>query len=100
MADKVYVNGFNIKAIKTQYGNLLKVGIKSEMLIAFLAKHTGDKGYCNIDILERKEPDQYGNTHYAVLNEYKKEDKPMPASQVPDKPDSMPGEDSENDPLF
>ena len=51
MADKLYVNGFNIKAIKTQYGNLLKVGIKS-------------------------------------------------ASQVPDKPDSMPGEDSENDPLF
>lgn len=84
MADKVYVNGFNVKAIKTQYGNLLKVGIKSELLIAFLAKHTGDKGYCNIDILERKEPDQYGNTHYAILNEYKKEGKPMSANQIPD----------------
>lgn len=33
-------------------------------------------------------------TPYIAINEWKKEDKPMPASQVPDKPDSMPEEDS------
>ena len=95
MAEKVYVNGLNIKSIKTQYGQLLKVGIKSASLIEFLAHNTNEKGYCNIDILEKKAADQYGNTHYAILNEYKPQDKQLSASQIPDNPNN--GKDSNND---
>jgi len=94
MAEKVYVNGMSIKAIETKIGKIFKVGIKTEMLVDFLAKNSNEKGYCNIDILERKEPGKYGDTHYAVLNEYKKEDKPMSASQIPDKPGAVSEEDS------
>lgn len=92
MADKVYVNGITAKAVtvkvkingKDEYIEIMKLGIKSEKLIEFLARNTNEKGYCNVDILKRKEPDQYGNTHYAILNEYKKEGKPMSANQIPD----------------
>ena len=102
MADKVYVNGITAKAItvkvknngKDEYIEIMKLGIKSEKLIEFLARNTNEKGYCNVDILKRKEVGQYGDTHYAVLNEYKKEDKPMSASQIPDKPGAVSEEDS------
>ena len=86
MAEKVYVNGMSIKAIETKIGKIFKVGIKTEMLVDFLAKNSNEKGYCNIDILERKEPGKYGDTHYAVLNEYKPEEKAKSASDIPGEP--------------
>ena len=93
MSEKVYVNGLNVKAITTKYGELLKVGIKTEKLVEFLVRNTNEKGYCNIDILRKKAPDEYGNTHYAILNEYEKD---LSANDIPDNPSGKkePEEDS------
>lgn len=73
MTDKIFVYGLKIKSQETQYGEILKLGIKSEYFMEFLAKHTNNKGYCNIDILKGK-----SKKWYAQLNTYKKDSSQTP----------------------
>ena len=69
-----YANGINIKSVQTKYGEILKCGINVNFFIDWLQKNKNEKGYVNVDILKRKAEGKYGETHYAVLNEYKKQD--------------------------
>ena len=71
MAEKRYANGIFIKAVKTQYGELLNVSISDSGLKEL--QENQNKGYVNITFAERREPDKKGNTHYAFYNDYKPE---------------------------
>lgn len=44
--------------------------IIASVLVSDIVKLANDKGYANIVISERREADQYGNTHYAYENDY------------------------------
>jgi hypothetical protein len=74
MAEKTYINGIFIKKIQTSFGDILKCSVKAESFIEEIKKHTNEKGYVNFDLMQRKESDKQGNTHYAVLNTYVKEE--------------------------
>jgi hypothetical protein len=53
----------------------LKCSVKTSDFVQWLNENTNDKGYCNIEIKERKEPGKYGDTHYAVKDEWQPEKK-------------------------
>jgi len=38
-----------------------------------LSQYVNDKGYVNMTMSKRKEPGQYGDTHYFTLNEWSPE---------------------------
>lgn len=40
--------------------------------LADMEKIVNDKGYVNMTVMKRKEPGQYGDTHYVVENDYQK----------------------------
>lgn len=67
MADKKYIGG-SAKAVSTQYGEILNLSLKLEDMQAI----ANEKGYVNMTVLKRKEPGQYGDTHYVVENDYQK----------------------------
>lgn len=78
----IYINGVKLK--KTQYG--LKFSGKTEDFIKQLKQHTGDKGYFNLEIKERRDPGKYGDTHYLVVDEWKPTEKfPKKETYVSDK---------------
>ena len=60
------------KARETQYGEIIKLGIKVDDFIAFARKHVNERGYLNLDISRRKEPGTYGDTHSVALDDYVK----------------------------
>lgn len=60
------------KARETQYGQIIKLGIKVDDFIAFARKHVNERGYLNLDVMARKEVGQYGDTHSVVLDDYVK----------------------------
>lgn len=76
MSEKKYVSGMFIKEVPTQYGGLLNVSL-SQNCIDELAMNL-KKDYVNITIMQRREKDKYGNTHYAVYNEYSKPESDRP----------------------
>lgn len=67
MADKNYIGG-SAKAVPTQYGEMMNLSLKLEDM----QKIVNDKGYVNMTVMKRKEPGQYGDTHYVVENDYQK----------------------------
>lgn len=67
MADKKYIGG-SAKAITTQYGEMMNLSLKLEDMQAI----ANEKGYVNMTVMKRKEPGQYGDTHYVVENDYQK----------------------------
>ncbi len=67
MADKKYIGG-SAKAVSTQYGEILNLSLK----LADMQDIVNEKGYVNMTVLKRKEPGQYGDTHYVVENDYQK----------------------------
>lgn len=78
MSDKTYINGIFIKEGK--YG--LKVNIKAETFCDQIKQLANDKGYVNIEIKKRKEVGDNGNTHYAELDTWKPETKPVTKSEI------------------
>ena len=67
MADKKYIGG-SAKAVSTQYDEILNLSLKLEDMQAI----ANEKGYVNMTVLKRKEPGQYGDTHYVVENDIRK----------------------------
>ena len=65
-----FAKGVNIKAVKTKYGEIIKVGINLE---EFANNPINERGYINFDILRAKET----NKPYAALDTYKKEEEPQ-----------------------
>ena len=72
MSEKVYINGIFIKEKETKFGKIIACSVKADSFIEEIKKHTNAKGYVNFDLLQRKEADKNGNTHYAVLNTFQK----------------------------
>lgn len=67
MADKNYI-GWSAKAVTTQFGEILNLSLKLEDMQAIV----NDRWYVSMSVLKRKEPGQYGDTHYVVENDYRK----------------------------
>lgn len=61
MADYISINGKESK-----YG--IKLSGKADKVIEEIRKHTNEKGYINLEILKRKEPGKYGETHYVKVD--------------------------------
>jgi len=80
---KTYADGMNFKTAKTKFGAILKIGINAEKMIAFLNQNKNEKGFVNIDVMKRKQESEFGETHYAVLNEYKSDNQPKSDQDVP-----------------
>lgn len=66
MTDKIFADGVSIKPKETRYGEILKVGIKAEPFMDFLAKYTNERGYVNL-YLKKGQSDKW----YMELNTYK-----------------------------
>lgn len=62
---KNYVKG-NGKRINTQYGEIINISLNLEDL----QRLKQNKGYVKLTIVDRKEPDQYGNNLSIFENEY------------------------------
>lgn len=68
---KTYVPKSSAKLRKVSFGDVISLSFKSEDLIAFAKAHANDKGYLNLEILPRKTPSDYGDTHSVSLNDWK-----------------------------
>jgi len=66
---KTYVKG-SAKLRSTNFGDVIKLGFKVEDLVAFVREHANAKGYINLDVVQRKEVGQYGDTHSIVLDDW------------------------------
>jgi hypothetical protein len=63
--EKIYFKGFG-KIKKSNYG--IKIQGSAEKLIAAINECKNEKGYVNLELKERREADQYGNTHYIEVD--------------------------------
>ena len=61
----------------------LKAGGKADALIDFIKANTNERGYFNFEILEKKEPGKYGDTHYAKLDTWQPENKSNDKTDLP-----------------
>lgn len=66
MTDKIFADGVSIKPKETRYGEILKIGIKAEPFMDFLAKYTNERGYVNLDLKKGQ-----SGKWYMELNTYK-----------------------------
>lgn len=66
MSETIYLN--SLRGKKSNYG--IKLSGKAADVIAEIQKHTNAKGFINLELKERKQADNYGNTHYAILDTY------------------------------
>lgn len=74
---KTYIDGASCKAINGQFWEFFNISFNAEKL----AQYANEKGYINITMSKRKEPGQYGDTHYFTLNDWKPEGGSTPQSQ-------------------
>ena len=63
MAEKIFVGNGKVLG---NYGQL-KISFK----IADIQQYANDKGYVNLVVAERKEPDKFGNTHSVAVDTWK-----------------------------
>ena len=63
---KTYIEGTSCKAINWQFGEFFNMSFNLEKL----SQYVNNKGYVNMTMSKRKEPGQYGDTHYFTLNEW------------------------------
>ena len=66
---KTYIDGTSCKAVTGQFGEFFNMSFNLEKL----QQYVNEKGYVNITMSKRKEPGQYGDTHYFTLNDWKPE---------------------------
>ena len=70
MADKVFLKCSAKAKTFSNGGSKLRLGVKVEDLIAFAQQHANERGYLNLEISERREVGQYGDTHSVTLDTY------------------------------
>lgn len=68
MSEKIYINGMYCK--KSQYG--IKITGKADKIIEQIQANTNEKGYINLELKERRQPDENGNTHYVQVDTYER----------------------------
>ena len=66
----IYVPGSSVKQRETSFGTCFKISFKAEALKAFIAEHTNANGYINLDMVPRREPSEYGDTHSLKLDSW------------------------------
>lgn len=66
---KTYIDWTSCKAINGQFGEFFNMSFNIEKLQAY----ANEKWYVNMTMSKRKEPWQYWDTHYFVLNEWSPE---------------------------
>lgn len=66
---KTYIDGTSCKAITGQFGEFFNMSFNIEKL----QQYANEKGYVNVTMSKRREPGQYGDTHYFTLNDWKPE---------------------------
>jgi len=66
---KTYIDGTSCKAINGQFGEFFNMSFNIEKL----QQYANEKGYVNMTMSKRREPGQYGDTHYFTLNDWKPE---------------------------
>jgi hypothetical protein len=66
---KTYIDGTSCKAVTGQFGEFFNMSFNVEKL----QQYANEKGYVNVTMSKRKEPGQYGDTHYFTLNDWKPE---------------------------
>lgn len=64
---KTYIDGSSCKAITGQYWEFFNMSFNIEKL----QEYANEKGYVNMTMSKRREPGQYGDTHYFTLNDWK-----------------------------
>lgn len=65
---KIYIPMCNAKRISDR---LLKISFSSAALRDMLNEHTNERGYFNICVSPRREPDKYGNDHAVWVDTWK-----------------------------
>lgn len=73
---KMYVG--NAKKISTKFGDAFKISLSKKdinTIVAFMK--TNNLEWCNLEMMERKEPDKYGKTHWIAIDTWKPEPKPI-----------------------
>jgi len=75
---KTYIDWASCKGINGQFGEFFNISFNIEKL----SQYANEKGYVNIVMSKRKEPGQYGDTHYFTLNEYNPENKNNSSEQT------------------
>lgn len=66
---KTYIDGTSCKAINGQFWEFFNMSFNIEKL----TQYANEKGYVNMTMSKRREPGQYGDTHYFTLNDWKPE---------------------------
>lgn len=66
---KTYIDGTSCKAVNGQFGEFFNMSFNLEKL----QQYANEKGYVNMTMSKRREPGQYGDTHYFTLNDWKPE---------------------------
>ena len=66
---KTYIDGTSCKAVNGQFGEFFNISVNIEKL----SQYANEKGYVNMTMSKRREPGQYGDTHYFTLNDWKPE---------------------------
>ena len=67
MTEKIYVKGSS-KVIDGKFWKIFNVWLNIEQL----KEYVNDKWYVNISFFKKQEPDQYGNTHYWLIQSQEK----------------------------
>lgn len=66
---KTYIDGTSCKAVNGQFGEFFNISVNIDKL----KEYANEKGYVNMTMSKRREPGQYGDTHYFTLNDWKPE---------------------------
>lgn len=66
---KTYIDWTSCKWVNGQFGEFFNMSFNLEKL----QQYANEKGYVNMTMSKRREPGQYGDTHYFVLNEWNPE---------------------------
>jgi hypothetical protein len=88
-AQKTFADGFKVRAKIINTKSVFSVNIQADKFSEFLKNHKNEKGYVTIDCWELDQPDKYGHTHNASLNEWTPTKKSAP-SQAESIDDDMP----------
>lgn len=70
--EKTFTKGLFANEKASQYGNFMNVDINVNEFIDFLKANTNEKGYCKITLYKNREGSGSKNSHYGVLNDWKK----------------------------
>lgn len=58
MSEKIYIPKSRAKERETPFGKVLNVSFDAKELIAFVQSHTNSRGYFNITLAPRRNPDE------------------------------------------